>query len=1272
MQRADLQTDKYMTSDCHSASRLASPLQPYLCYVPGDLQQELAYLKAHVFPYLDSLCQARGTCFRPVDIQQSKNDDNEDRQRGHNLHPHQAGSTVYHQQLKISLDLINSSSSFLCLLGQHYGCFLPEGVSYSLGQPEGELPLLSGLEQNLHGAVRGGYPWVMEGKHRACSSVELEITQAAFMGGPKRCFFYFKDCTPGGEGESRTARFQMDLSSHREYERQRLWDLKSRIINTCLPVRFFRNLQELEELVRKDWEGIIDLVHQVPAQRSISGYQVSVEVWHHRSHIQALCHAFVPSTQTTEVLKLLNTFVFPVTQKTKFQPHSDDSGVPLMSNTDKGEPEKSILLLSGERGCGKSSLAAWWLQNFRKRKPRVPVIPYFCGTSTPSKDVRSMLRQCTAELRKVFYGDLPEWADGLEGCVEPRPLLAEVQAFTAAAQLGPCVLLLDGLDLLIDTLGPSLQEVKELRWLPVALPSLCKLIVTTTTTDLTYKSLSSRSDVQVFIWPGVSDPCIQRSVLHRHLALPSKELPTSLLQRIMSRKLCRLPVFLAVLGSELRTCGMQRDKEEENELIEEYMEVDSVSELWVKVIRRWVKDYSRPAEDSTLSSKRPETNTVAPRPVSSSPALELRGWVWDMLCLIHVSRSGLTEDEVLALLEDLGHCGPLRIQTLEWARLRSAFGPWVQEKPNGLLCFSHQSISQTMELLLLGVVDQQNSRSYLHRILAEFFQRPSKELGGWLRKLEELPWHLEQTGSFGELHSVLTHPEALGFLSSSVRQYPQLRLDLIRYWTLLSRRGYDPISSLQTLLELNAGLSFDVPVSPMREEETFITEAQTHTGWGLPDIGVVGELALFFFDFLLGLGKNKEAENILLQTALQQVSLPNRSVRRGKVARRADGDSGRLLLEVQHMLAKFYVHTQQLEEAEMYCNKGLETANYLTVSSSVREEDIRMIKGQLLCFQCQLELERGGRLYSVPGILKEIGNTDLMSVHPCAGATVTLLQGLHKRGVGELSAAESCLQAALASRRRWYGSDHPLVAAVEEQLADIWTDSIHTDKDWTQRRAAELYRHVIHVRQAVTQRWGMTFFLSKPTLQDLTNTLLKLGKVLMQSTCKAEKREALSLLQRAADLSHLLNPGDPLPKHLQHAIRTDIAGDKKPLLTAAPGSTASSTGGQFTEFPTLHQLPRDSSRSALVSRLPGSAPAPQKPKLNLDKTLTRPWSAFQTSVFGPQSDIRSLVPRAGLCGLRKASSPESSARRPLPIRCHVQEEAVKALNRQMGTPIHKK
>ncbi|KAG9280248.1 tetratricopeptide repeat protein 41-like [Astyanax mexicanus] len=1228
MSGGNTQSVKGVTSRCCSASHLAPLLQPYLCYVPGDLQQELAYLRSHVFPHLDSLCQARGTCFRPVDIQQTENGgDDDENQSDHNLQTHHTSSSHF-QQLKISLDLISSSSSFFCILGQHYDCCLPESSHSSLGEPEEEPSLLYERKQYLHNAVRGGYPWVMEEQHRTCSLTELEITQAVFMGKNIRCFFYFKDLTAQGDDEEGEdgALFPGDLSNQRQCERQRMWNMKSWIINTCLPVRFFTSLQELKELVKKDWTTIIDQFHQIPEHCCLSGSgQDSLEVLNQESYIQALDHGFVPSKQTAEVLDLLNRFVFPVTQpcnKTKSKPYSDTS-VQLISN--KREQEKSILLLSGERGCGKSSLAVRWLQQFRNRNPKVPVIPYFCGTSVSSKDIRSMLRQCSAELRKNVYGDLPVWTEDLEGLVEPRPLLSEIQAFIAAAKLGPCIILIDGLDLLKDTFGLSLQEVKEMRWLPVALPSLCKLIVTTTTSDLTYKSLTNRSDIQVFTCPGISDPSIQCSILYRHLALPCKELSTSLLQKIIRRKICRLPVFLAVLGSELRTCGMQRDEKEENELIEEYLEVDSVSQLWEKVIRRWVKDYSRPAEDPVLCNKRQEANVVAPKPAVSSP-LELRGWVWDALCLIHVSRSGLTQAEVLALLEELGHCGSSGIRTLEWAQLRTAFGPWVQEKPNSCLCFNHQSLSQAIDLLLLGVADKQKSRSDFHHIIAEFFQKRSKGLCGWLRKLEELPWHLAQTGSFKELYSVLSDPEAVCILSSSVRQYPQLRLDLVRYWTLLSQREYDPVSSLQRPTVLN--------------------------GCGKRDLGSRVKLALFSFDLLLGLGKPEEAGKILseAETVLQQ-------------ADELDEDSVRSLLEVQNMLAKFYFYLQQLDEAELYSSKGLKTADILTVSSSSHSENIRMIKGQFLCFLSQIELKRGC-LYTVPGLLKEISSTGLKCIHPCAEATVTLLQGLYKFAVGELSAAESCVEAVLASRRRWYGTEHPLVAAVEEQLADIWTDSNHTDKDWTQRKATELFRHVIHVRERVIKSWGMTSFLSRPMLQDLTNTLLKLGKVLMQSSCAAERREALSLLQRATDLSHLLNAGHPLSRHRQHVFNTDISVVKKRLDTpAASRSRACLTSRLLTKPPLLHQ-------SRLTSTQPGPATAPLEPKQNIEKTLTRPWTTFQTSVFGPQSDIRTLVPREEVCGSRKISSKEGSDKRP--DRCRVQEEAVKALNRQMGMYVYRK
>lgn len=55
---------------------------------------------------------------------------------------------------------------------------------------------------------------------------------------------------------------------------------------------------------------------------------------------------------------------------------------------------------------------------------------------------------------------------------------------------------------------------------------------------------------------------------------------------------------------------MLREKEEEMELLQEYVEADSVPELWVKVIHRWVKDFSRTAPTEVAET---HTNTTSLR-----------------------------------------------------------------------------------------------------------------------------------------------------------------------------------------------------------------------------------------------------------------------------------------------------------------------------------------------------------------------------------------------------------------------------------------------------------------------------------------------------------------------------------------------------------------------------------------------------------------------------------------------------------------------------------
>ncbi|KAG1952832.1 tetratricopeptide repeat protein [Pimephales promelas] len=606
------------------------------------------------------------------------------------------------------------------------------------------------------------------------------------------------------------------------------------------------------------------------------------------------------------------------------------------------------------------------------------------------------------------------------------------------------------------------------------------MIITTTFTDLTYKSLTSRTDVQILSCPRISDPSVQQSILLRHLALPYKELPTSVLQRIVRKKQCHPPAFLALIGTELRTCAVLREKEQEMELLQEYVKADSIPELWEKVIHRWVKDFSKSAPTEVNETRRS----------TASLREDLSGWVWDTLCLVHVSRAGLTEAQVLALLEDLGYCGTLRVEGLEWARLRSAFWPWIQEKYNGLLTIMHQSLSQAMSLLLHGMEGQ---KSY-HLILATFFQKSSLELCSWARKMEEIPWHLKQTGSLKELHDFLSDPTTMEFLSSNLKRYPQMTIDVVHYWTLLRERGFDSVMSFQNLMA-----------------QTWERLNDAHP----PDHSSVWRLTLFCCKVLLCLGEMQQAEELLLKA--------DQIFQKGM---EQDCDSMRLLLKVQHMLAELYVRMHLPKDSEMYCHKGLETARCLTVAR-LDSAEVKLIVGQLLCRLC-LALLADGRVYAVPGLLKDISSFRYISVHPCAEGTAMLLKAIHKLSLCKPKTAERCFQAALASRRRWCGHDHPLVAEVEEQLADLWA-SAQTNTEWTHRKIVELYHHAISTTETEAR------ILQLPSAQhNLAVVLMKLGKVLLLSCSKVERREGLDLLQRAADIRiHLLGPEHPLTRDLE-------------------------------------------------------------------------------------------------------------------------------------------
>ena len=62
----------------------------------------------------------------------------------------------------------------------------------------------------------------------------------------------------------------------------------------------------------------------------------------------------------------------------------------------------SIMLLMGDRGCGKTSALANWVQDFKQTCPEVKTFSHYVGSSSKSTDVIAFMRRCTLEMREEF------------------------------------------------------------------------------------------------------------------------------------------------------------------------------------------------------------------------------------------------------------------------------------------------------------------------------------------------------------------------------------------------------------------------------------------------------------------------------------------------------------------------------------------------------------------------------------------------------------------------------------------------------------------------------------------------------------------------------------------------------------------------------------------------------------------------------------------------------------------------------------------------------
>nr|XP_014348829.1 PREDICTED: putative tetratricopeptide repeat protein 41 [Latimeria chalumnae] len=884
------------------------PIKPYMCSTLEEFPEERDHLLNVIFPQLNKLCNARGTYFRAVDLQSSA----ADRQQ---FHPHKISKWHHRfasQRLKVSLDYINSCSPFfICLLGQKYGEHCQENENPLPAFIE-DISSLSKVEQNLYVAARNGYAWVLQGGNQACSLAELEIIQAAFLNDSQFNFFYFReyDRMDGKalEASGKETENASQKPDENEYEELKLSELKARIVSNGLPVVVFRNLQELGELVLKDWAAVIEKCYPLSSVPRNLGHEDNLEYSYHEAFAQSHCKVFVPSGESEKIFELLEAFALSAAGDIQKESHNSLSARIPPSNVwginprSKANPvHKNILLLCGERGCGKSTLLTNWQKSFRRKHPEALVIPHYVGSSSTSNDISSFLRRCISELRHNYFdtedeGEADSFSETLSD-LWTFPLA--VQAFIASLCLKPCILVLDGADELTGTCGLSAQQVKMFSWLPQPLPPQCKLILTTVSSDLSCKSIAGRQDVQAVQVTNTSDSRVRSSMLQGHLPALCKEMEEGHVISVLHKKLSLSPLYLAMLASELGVCGLFR---RETECLEGYLEAQSLQGLWALILKRWMEDYSWVVERRSNSRRRKRVPSF-----SQGADKGMSGWVADALCLLSVSRCGLAEQDILSLLKELGYRGVFEVSAFDWAVFCIATMKWIQERPDGLLYFTHQSLKDAVDHKLLGVltsVCEPGSRSFrnplnsrkksLHWLLTQYFQQQDS----FRRTYQELPWHMKMCANLGDLLTFISNPRIIYFVSHKVKYENQLKVDLVHYWQVLSQAGYEPaMSYVNAMREMTTDTCSDPEgrksmvtfLGSCEDSDSDLDHGNERTCNAAPhsdsqgagaeceeprDSGEQSRLIYYTAGFLSELGKDQEAEELFLaaDTLLSKVT----------------------------------------------------------------------------------------------------------------------------------------------------------------------------------------------------------------------------------------------------------------------------------------------------------------------------------------------------------------------------------------------------------------
>ncbi|CAK8688898.1 unnamed protein product [Clavelina lepadiformis] len=797
------------------------PVCPYISSTFVDLEEEFKHLHTHTFVQLNELCNKRGSYFAPLDHRRTALD-------------FRSSSDFI---LKTALDnVISSAPFFMCVVGNHYGLhkapdsdLLPASTSYVAVSSQTNLSL---MDRNLLAAANHGYPWVLEEQFQMCSMMELEVILACFAlehDFPKYSFIYIKDCYHNylhKENNLLSASNIIDDSDldnffevESVYAQDRLNDLKRRIVNKGLTVKFFTSKEDLGNLILQDWSEVILSLLPKPSLYFEQGDDIHTQLWSIQSLLPKIQQKFLEydglkqlEFELTKHALSIAGFNSSVTFSTNDQEskmYSEDAmsvngfklgdGIFSTSSSfihsinsrglpESHETEQRIFTLVGDPGTGKTALIAHWLHKFQRQNPDLLIISAFIGSSYLSYDITSFCRRCIRTLREKYY-DTTSMPGELLSDVESYAGLCDT--FASSLSLVPCLLVIDGVNSLRHAMSEDIGSVKGLSWLPKVIPSNCRIILSTGPADLSLKTLQGRDDVIVYKMNSIDLMTRKRMFANYYRKDVANILGRDLIEKIWMNRLSERPLFLVTLSDLLRSCRNMREMEQ---VIDKCSAFRAFRDFWRSVFHLWSRRYSWSKNSSG-------------QPGSIRHRSNAAGWVADALKLIATSRRGLTVAEILHILFLIGYRSRATVTPEDWYMFASAAGAALRTSHDGLISVAHNEAKLALEHFLLGSGKFSSTssasshvdsvRQQYHNLLSSYFLK----YGSLKRKLYELPWHLQQAKDWLVLSQVLCKPRFFLAMCEESIYNGGLYLDLVSYWKDLIRHDFNLNHSLKVMIE---------------------------------------------------------------------------------------------------------------------------------------------------------------------------------------------------------------------------------------------------------------------------------------------------------------------------------------------------------------------------------------------------------------------------------------------------------------------------------------